>query len=293
MEIVIREIAKETYHSFWMKNDGAVFTDARWFDCTVKQGQIIRYFGLFLGEEMVNGFAFLEQKGRFFKTISTPTLTPYMGGIKQKDETTIIDFIESQSHQSRHYAFADEVKGYEVVNTYQIDLLQSQETLFKNLRQDKKRNIKKAAQSELTFRIESNFDILKQNVATTFKRQAHGFTSYEQLEKIIHQYAHHFQINVFEKEDCLATLLFVYDKKSAYYLIGGFDNAKKNYVAGPFAMWQGIVHAKELGCSIFDFEGSMIPSIAQYFESFGAQKKTYSYIASETWYFRLIKKLLK
>jgi hypothetical protein len=67
----------------------------------------------------------------------------------------------------------------------------------------------------------------------------------------------------------LATNVVAYDKELAYYFVGGIDPVVNDHNAGTIAMWDAILTAKKAGMKTFNFCGSSIPSISEYFKSFG------------------------
>lgn len=68
----------------------------------------------------------------------------------------------------------------------------------------------------------------------------------------------------------LAGCAIVWDSKRAYYIAGGISG--KNSSAMSLAIWDAIRYSRdEAGLREFDFEGSMIPGIENYFRKFGGQ----------------------
>ena len=68
--------------------------------------------------------------------------------------------------------------------------------------------------------------------------------------------------------------LFVYDEKVFYNFISGTDPEFKNSGAATLLLWEGIVNASEVSCA-FDFEGSMIKGIHEFYRRFGAKQIVY------------------
>jgi hypothetical protein len=71
-----------------------------------------------------------------------------------------------------------------------------------------------------------------------------------------------------------AAIYVVWDKNSAYYLMGGLNPAFGQSGAKPLLFWEAIQYVSKF-VSVFDFEGSMIPSIEKFFSSFGAKQTPY------------------
>jgi lipid II:glycine glycyltransferase (peptidoglycan interpeptide bridge formation enzyme) len=77
-----------------------------------------------------------------------------------------------------------------------------------------------------------------------------------------------------KSEEVIAASFLVYDSKVVYYLMGGIDPDKKNLGGMDIIQFESIKFAIENGKK-FDFEGSMIESIENYFRSFGAVQQLY------------------
>ncbi|HIB29062.1 MAG TPA: hypothetical protein EYO24_00930 [Candidatus Marinimicrobia bacterium] len=56
--------------------------------------------------------------------------------------------------------------------------------------------------------------------------------------------------------------------------LNGYDDSDKKGEAISLLLWNGILLAKEKNLT-FDFEGSMVPGIAEFFRSFGSEASTY------------------
>jgi hypothetical protein len=76
----------------------------------------------------------------------------------------------------------------------------------------------------------------------------------------------------FEKNH--AGVLIIWDRQSAYYLMGGGNPDLRASGATSLCMWEAIKFASTI-TKKFDFEGSMIESIERFFRGFGSVQKTY------------------
>ncbi len=59
--------------------------------------------------------------------------------------------------------------------------------------------------------------------------------------------------------------------EKCYYLFGSTDKGNSNNSSGPMALYHAILLAKSSGFSLFDFEGSMLPEVEQFFRQFGGK----------------------
>lgn len=105
------------------------------------------------------------------------------------------------------------------------------------------------------------------------------------LERIVQAVLEKRQGKVFVVRDTLgcaiAGMLLVWDSESSYYLVGGADTKNRNTGAMSLLLWTALAISSKV-TKRFDFEGSMQPGIAKFFESFGAIPEPYFRISKET-----------
>ena len=77
-----------------------------------------------------------------------------------------------------------------------------------------------------------------------------------------------------DSNNCQAAGFFVWDRYTMYYIAGGYDDSDKKGDAMSLLLWKAILLAKEKNLT-FDFEGSMVSGIAEFFRSFGSEASTY------------------
>ncbi len=108
--------------------------------------------------------------------------------------------------------------------------------------------------------------------------------SYKRLEKIYKAAKAENSVQILlakdEEERIHAGALLVWDKKRAYYLMGGNDPELRKHGANTLLIWKAIKFCSE-HVDTFDFEGSMIESIEKFFKSFGAVRQSY-YLVTKT-----------
>ena len=177
-------------------------------------------------------------------------------------------------------------QGYKVSqrHTYIIESIQqSPETIFQSFSSAQKRQIKKA---------ERNGIIIKEGHSATDFYQFHTSCLKQRGEKNMN--LPEVEITLCEeaiKRDMgailyaidhtgknLAALFMAWDSTTAYYMIPVYDNEEKSSGASSLLVWHGILLAREKGLTNFDFEGSMQPTIAQYYKQFGSTLKEYPQI---------------
>ena len=100
-------------------------------------------------------------------------------------------------------------------------------------------------------------DDLLQKVVMTFDQPSQSFTT-----------------EIMQDRRLVASTLCIHDGATAYYLFGA-RGGEGHQSSGTIALWQSILHAKHLGCVVFDFEGSMIEPVARFFKRFGGEEVLY------------------
>lgn len=141
----------------------------------------------------------------------------------------------------------------------------------------RRQQIRRAVRDGLVVKKAADMKLVLQLVLKTYERQGKSIDQ-TYLKKILFEYAteeNSFAFISFRDEAPLVAYFCVYHNKMAYYLFGGFDDSVKHIGAGPMAMHACISFAKSKGVEVFDFEGSMEPSIEKYFKEFGGEKKIY------------------
>lgn len=164
--------------------------------------------------------------------------------------------------------------------TYLLSLLCDEKTLWQGLQENIRREIKKAtSRGGLKVRDDlpvSDFFPLNKLV---FDRQKMTMPySEEQIATIDQACAQQNQRKIFIAQDTQGVLhagvYLIWDKNSAYYLMGGSDPAHRNSGAMSLCMWEAIKFASTV-TRHFDFCGSMIEPVERFVRSFGGVQTPY------------------
>lgn len=164
--------------------------------------------------------------------------------------------------------------------TYRLDLSgpNAVDGVWRGLRPNIRRNVEKARRS-LTVRNDRKLSDLYH--LHTLAMSQHGRrASFDLglLERLDEACGKHAGSRAFYAEDASghlhAAAFVVWNSKVAYYLIGGSDPELRRSGAASLVMWEAIRFASSVAGS-FDFEGSMVPSIAHFFAGFGAKQTPY------------------
>lgn len=237
-----------------------------------------------------------------FKLCRPPALTPYYGPIKLANESQAIwaeNVVMSPSIEASFKKFSTEFSmqvicpyyTYSVPQwgsatkllsrvTHTLDLNENLETLLANMNRMRRKNINKAERELVIvadeFDVESYFEWINK---TFEKRGSKQLLSKAFLKQYVRTLAEHGAAILHTAYDLLgnkvAMSLIVIDNRSAYSILGANNPQLKHSAATTMLLWKSIQVAKAKGCTIFDFEGSSIPEIANFFKQFGATRREY------------------
>jgi len=287
-----------------------------WNEVVVKDWEVLCIHN---GNEVIGIWPlYIRQKGPW-KIICNPPLTPYCGPFliypeEQKTERKI-------AFENKHYkeminqcpdfalfdlnlplyfknslefhwnAFQDRKRF-----TYLIDLSIAEDQLWSNLKESTRRQVMKA-QKTLKLKAHENFHQLEKNVQSSFEKQSRAYPiSDPDLMQRLNNYVQKHDCGqlwtAYEENKAHASLLMLYDKDSAYYLMGGAESSLKNSGAMSLLIWKAILTAKEKGLSTFNTEGSTNPKIEPFLRGFGGELTAFSNLYQEgSKFFQFAKKL--
>jgi len=175
-------------------------------------------------------------------------------------------------------------KGFQQTTRYSYVLpdLSSEEAIWAGMQSNIRREIRKASgRYGLRLRDDLELDVLLRLNELTYERRGMTPPDGATLRRIDDACREHDCRKLIVAEDehgrRHAAGYFVWDAESAYYLVGGMDPMLRTSGAMSLVMWSGI----RLACRVtkrFDFEGSMVESIARFFRAFGGEQLGYSYV---------------
>ena len=179
--------------------------------------------------------------------------------------------------------------------SYLINLNNSEENLWNHLSSKCRRNIRAAIRDELDTKLTDEPEIIIDLTAKTFQRQKANI-DLNLVTKIVRDFANEnnsFCYTTYRRGLPISMCFCIHDSQTAYYILGGYDNDNAHHGAGPAAFWSAILHAKRMGLKVFDFEGSMVPPIENYFRQFGGERSIYLTISKAWFPLECILKLFK
>lgn len=163
--------------------------------------------------------------------------------------------------------------------TFIMPLDGTEEEIFNRLHEDYRRNIRKA-DKEIT--ITNEPEMLQQlwgyQKATLDKKDVRMHFTQQQLQAVFDACLHWHCTALWvarKQGEVVAILWQVWDEEKAYYLVGSKNPTSNDNRAMTALIWHAIAHAKSLGKTGFDFEGSMDQGVEKFFRNFGGKRQLY------------------
>lgn len=285
------------------KNESSIplFSQAWWLDATAGPGNwdvaLVRK-----DDDIVASLPYMVKKQYGFTILSQPALTqtlgPWLrdsGGKSSKRLSQEKDLMEKLVDQLPHFDRYAQNWSWKITNwlpfywrgydqtlryTYALPELSDLDAIWKNLQVNIRTDIRKA-ENRFGLRIRDDLpleDFIRLN-KLTFSRQKMALPYSEELVKRLDNACDvRFSRKIFIAEDQdgkqHAGIYIVWDKKSAYYLMGGGDPELRNSGATSLCIWEAIKFAATV-TERFDFEGSMIEPVERFIRAFGAIQTPY------------------
>ncbi len=259
------------------------------------------------GGRTVARLPFVVRGPRRLRVLSQPPLTPFLGPWIEpeagaKYATALGDEMELQaqleaalpSAAAFRQNFASTVTGClpfiwagyraEVRYTYRLEDLSCEHVLWDGLAGNIRREIRKARQ-QLEVREGLGIDRFYAVWAKTFERQGVSAPDRGRLERIDAACAARgARAMLFAGDDVgrvHAVAYVVWDRRTAYYLMGGGDPHLRTSGAASLLLWEAIRRAGAV-CTVFDFEGSMLRPVERFFRAFGGRQTPYLRVSRAT-----------
>lgn len=167
---------------------------------------------------------------------------------------------------------------YERMN-YVLDLNASYDSLYKNFRDNVKRNIKKAFKLECKtakdFPVDEVITLATQQMQSFARVNEHEFEQFKLLYAHFHKLGKAITYGIYNlRNELIASCVFLFSHNRAYYILVGNHPDGKTMGAGHALINEFIKdHAGQP--LLLDFEGSDIHNIAFFYSSFGAKQEKY------------------
>ncbi len=232
--------------------------------------------------------AFTAALGVFGKHITASIVNDFLKAVPSK-----FKYWDFYLNHANHFKLTD-FDLYERMN-YVLDLSQSYDDIYKNYRDNIKRNIKKSVQ--LNCKVEK--DISVEDIITLAKLQLNGTSGltdedYDRFKNLYKQLLNDRKALTYgiysSTQELIASAVFFKDEKRAYYiLVGNHPNGKT--IGASHALIDAFIKDHAGTNLLLDFEGSDIQSLAFFYSSFGATEERYAGIRLNRlpWLLRLFK----
>ena len=299
MKIKIVDINSSEYQSLALEI-GSVFNSSDWLRVYDDR---LKTYGIYnKGNDLIGMFNLYFDKRMILSHLTNSPYSPTIGlcfknpsknnakahSFDKSIYKVVVDFVENckshivtlalpSSHRDMQtFVWAD----YKVIPnyTYRINLAvaKSDEEVTGGFSPERRNDIKKAVKDGVTVRLTYDYAVVKEMVKHTFDRKNESL-SIKHIEDIFSKFSNEsnsFAFIAYQNDRPIAASFIVYDKNTAYYLLGGYDPKYKHQGAGAYCVASAINHTRELGIGVFDFEGSMLPEVERFFRGFGGEMCT-------------------
>lgn len=179
--------------------------------------------------------------------------------------------------------------------TYRLENIENLDELYNSFNKLAKKNIK-SAKNKVIISNEVKVDHLLTMLDKTFAVQKRKNPMDKDLIKRIIDYCeskgHGYYSEAVDKDGNIhSCAYFVYDETTCYYLLGATDSKFRSSGAQSLIIWDGIQFASTHS-KVFDFEGSMVEGIENFFRQFGGKCVPY-YVVRKGSFLDDIKESLK
>ena len=282
----------------WVKRNGDIFAHPDWISiqASTSQTYIIKDDSNWLGTFTLN-----QEKKWGIPLFRNPHFTPHIAwtwkhsAIKTTTQHTIwkeasslmCDLFKRAKISKIQISFPPTVtdvqkfiwEGFNVTPkyTYQIQLKNSTEKIFEQFSSSHRNHISKAIKDQVEWKIMHDPSLMEKLVRSTFSRKKQKFHS-QYLHQILHQFCNEknaMMCFAYRNEVVIAGALVIHDQEKAYLLLSGYESDKKHGGAGIGCVWELIKKCQNSQIPIFDFEGSMLTEVEQYFRGFGGELVPY------------------
>lgn len=294
---------KDKYRQWCDTKSVPLFMQAWWMDAVCFGNKEWDVF-LVEREGAVIGAMPIHQLKKFgLRVILQPELTPYnglwidypndcAGEDKYLLEEVIINKFINQLEQLKpayyqqnfHFSVTNwqpfYSKGFSQTTryTYLIEDISDLKTVFDNFNYAKQKHIKKSQlqlNADFSLTAEDFYNFHKRTLQQRGQRISYSSELFHRIYAVAISREQGAIIAVKDKNKNLHAALFVvWDKNSAYNLISAIDVEYKSSGASTLVVWE-IIQYLSGKTRIFDFEGSMIESVAKSFRQFGTVQKSY------------------
>lgn len=238
--------------------------------------------------QITGAFIYMMKQKMFLKYIVQPQLCPYSGPIffNPSDPTKAYQYL-LENLPNHHLLIQDYFHSIPIIDndeytqtkkhTYVLDETTKVDELWSSQSSTHRRIIRKA-EKELKYEIEDNIDVFLEFVSRTFKKRDKNNPNdpvvFKQLDERLQENGFRKIVKCTnENKEVVAMCYFINDERWTYNFANSVVEDYRHYGMN-LILWNEIKSTLEEGRS-FDFEGSMIPGIDEFFRRFKGTKKMY------------------
>lgn len=194
--------------------------------------------------------------------------------------------------------YDNKLDGKDVIikDNYILDLNNPYERIYKNYRDNIKRNIKKSQQAgcycKVDIPVDNIIDISKEQLKNLIKISGTGYNNFKNLYEHLHSKQQATTYGIYSaRNELLASCVYFFSNKRAYYILVGNTPDGKTLGASHHLIDSFIASNCEKDL-LLDFEGSDIRNLAFFYSSFGASLETYPALRINKlpWWIKWLKK---
>lgn len=158
--------------------------------------------------------------------------------------------------------------------TYRIEELNNLDSIYESFNKIAKRNIKSAKNKVSilnTTNLEHLYNMLDKTFAAQKRKNPMNKNIIKRIVETCDANGTGFYSEAIDKDGNIhSCAYFVYDKNICYYLLGATDSEFRSSGTQSLVIWDGIQFAAKHS-KVFDFEGSMVEGIENFFRQFGGK----------------------
>lgn len=307
MEIkYLNSINSNEWNDFVKKSpQGSIFSKTWYLDalkvkysilCVIDENESI-LAGIVLAKNQIN-------------TYSNPMLDKYLGVILKEEvnltqkiiskQYKVLEFlaVELKQYKTFDYYFHPEFKNWipfywsnftqQTRYTYRIDFNKDIEQIQKSFHGNVRNDIKNAIKNNIKIIIDVEFDSFYKIINKTFLRQGSKAPfDRDKLHKFIKELRKKDKFVSFaalnQENEIISVCGLVYDNNSSYFLLNGIDIDNQIRGANALMIFESIKYFHDK-CQNYDFEGSMLPGVEQFYRRFGGELVPYMRIWNDNFF---------
>lgn len=282
----LQVIAKDAYRKWAETAEGLpLFMRTWWMDavCAGKEWDAVRHMPYLLRRRMG------------LRYILMPQQTQIGGYYIDRKETTDAALVAAEidahlmglglAYYYQHFPIDSPIPyelakmGYTVRErvTYRIENMQDMDAVRRGYSENKRRQLKKASvlTCDMDMEAAAFYRFHERSLKAQGKQISYTWKFFDGLYAACAEHGAGQVVRVSDKEgNTHAAAFVVYDREACYFLIPAYDPQYGKSGAGALLVDACIRFAREHS-RVFDFEGSMIPGVANHYRQFGSVARTY------------------